>query len=542
MREMVNSAITFVPLRYHKKKDGTVFPVEVTPANFQWNGRKVIFGAIRDISERVKAEKDLRFTYFGLDHSNDAAFWMDAQGHFVYVNQAACSNLGYTREELLSMRLADIDPDFPTEAWPQVWEEVRRRKVWTLTARHRTKEGHTFPVEVTANYVNFDGQEYDCTMVRDISERVLAEQKLQSAAQNSERLREELELLLDSVPEGIYGMDPQGMITFANPAAAKLLGWNQADLIGKSAHDIMHHSHPDGSPYDPKTCPITMTLSQRTNQSEHNEVYWRKDGAHFEVEYVCAEIREGGKILGAVVIFRDISDRRRLEAVARQSEKMSGIGQLAAGVAHELNNPLGVILGFAQALTRRISASDPNADPLRSIEREAIRCRNLVQNLLLFSREHKPGFSLENPVTMLQSALSLVEAQAKVKRVEVRKEIAPDVPVVEMDGNQIQQVIINLCSNAMDAMPDGGVLTVGLGREEDRIVLRIADNGSGIPKEIREKIWEPFFTTKAAGKGTGLGLSLVYEIVHKHHGQIDLQSEVGKGTAFSIRLPFSQSK
>ena len=404
MREMVNDEITFIPLRYHKKKDGAIFPVEVTPAYFQLNGRKVVFGAIRDISERVKTEKDLQFKDFALDHSADAAFWMDPQGRFVYVNQAACASLGYTREELLSMRLADIDPDFPVEVWPQAWEEVRRLKVRTLVARHRTKEGRIFPVEVTANYVIFSGQEYNCTMVR------------------------------------------------------------------------------------------------------------------------------------------NISDRQRLEEIARRSEKMSAIGQLAAGVAHELNNPLSVILGFAQSLARRVPESDPTADPLRSVEREALRCRNLVQNLLLFSREHKPGFSLDNPVTMLRNAMSLVEAQAKVKRVEVRKEIAPDVMSVEMDTNQIQQVIINLCSNAMDAMPDGGILTVGLGREDDEISIRVADTGSGIPKEIRDRIWEPFFTTKEAGKGTGLGLSLVYEIVQKHHGQIDLESEVGKGAAFTLYLPMSQSK
>jgi PAS domain S-box-containing protein len=661
VQQVIDNKIGFLAMRYHKKRDGTVFPVEVTPATFKWGGRTVIFGGIRDISERVKAEEDLRFKTFALDHSGDAAFWMNAQGQFIYVNQAACANLGYTREELLGMRLSDIDPDFPAEVWPQAWEEVRRLTVRTLIARHRTKDGRLFPVEVTANYVNFGGQEYNCTTVRDISERVQAERKLQESesqfrqlaesiqevfwlcdidftriiymspayekvwgrpheslykdprgffegihpddrprviralqtvggsfdeeyriiqpsgsvrvihargfpvrdasgtlyrmagfaeditaywneVQQSGRLKRQIELLVNSVPEGIYGMDLHGIITFANPTAAKILGWEQADLIGKSAHDVMHHSYSDGTPYDPKTCPIAATVNQGTSQSGNNEVYWRKDGTNFEVEYVCEVIREEGKIQGAVVIFRDITDRRRLEAVTRQAEKLSAVGQLAAGVAHELNNPLAVILGFAQSLARRLPEGDENTVSLRSIEREALRCRNLVQNLLVFSREHKPGYSREDPATMLENALSLVEAQAKVKRLEVRKELAANVPGIEMNGNQIQQVIINLCSNAMDAMPDGGILTVALSPEKDGIAIRVTDTGSGIPKDIRDKIWEPFFTTKGVGKGTGLGLSLVFEIVQKHQGRIDLESEIGKGTTLTLHLPLSQTK
>jgi signal transduction histidine kinase len=143
---------------------------------------------------------------------------------------------------------------------------------------------------------------------------------------------------------------------------------------------------------------------------------------------------------------------------------------------------------------------------------------------------------------MLENALSLVEAQAKVKRLEVRKELAANVPGIEMNGNQIQQVIINLCSNAMDAMPDGGILTVALSPEKDGIAIRVTDTGSGIPKDIRDKIWEPFFTTKGVGKGTGLGLSLVFEIVQKHQGRIDLESEIGKGTTLTLHLPLSQTK
>jgi signal transduction histidine kinase len=284
-----------------------------------------------------------------------------------------------------------------------------------------------------------------------------------------------------------------------------------------------------------------MVLNGGSTQTTQNEVFWHKNGQSIQVEYVTTAIRENGTITGSVVVFRDVSDRAHLEAITRQSEKMAAIGQLAAGVAHELNNPLSVILGFAQSLIRRITHTDPTSLPLLSIERESLRCRTLVQNLLIFSREHKPGFSPEDPVGVIKSALMLIETQTRVKKINIVTEFPTEAPTVQMDGNQLQQVIINLCTNAIDAMPAGGTLTIGFQCHNDAVEIRVADTGTGIPAEIQAKIWEPFFTTKEVGKGTGLGLSLIYEIIKKHNGRIDLQSELGKGTVFIIHLPLTQN-
>ncbi|NNN05546.1 MAG: hypothetical protein HKL90_06565 [Elusimicrobia bacterium] len=225
---------------------------------------------------------------------------------------------------------------------------------------------------------------------------------------------------------------------------------------------------------------------------------------------------------------------------AFHSEKMSSVGQLAAGVAHEINNPLGVILGFAQGMASRLSADDPYALPLRSIERETLRCKALVQNLLAFSRRGEREFSEVDLRAAVGAALQLVKPRAHLRSVEVREELGVQPLLVWGDSGQLQQVIINLCNNAIDAMPDKGTLTVRLGTSALRpgySRLEVEDTGSGIPESLREKIFDPFFTTKEPGQGTGLGLALIHEIVTRHSGSVGFRPALGHGTVFHVELP-----
>jgi signal transduction histidine kinase len=273
----------------------------------------------------------------------------------------------------------------------------------------------------------------------------------------------------------------------------------------------------------------------------HETVRVRKDGRRIEVALTISPIRgDDGRIAGASVIARDITERRRLESMVTQSEKMSAVGQLAAGVAHEINNPLGVILGFAQGLVRRVQAGDAFEMPLKSIEREAMRCKTLVQDLLTFSRSSQAEMEPMDLNQAVEGALSLVQARAKIGPARLELAMAAGLPHVLGNRTQIQQIVINLANNAFDAMPSGGTLSVRseLAADGPRawIDLRVSDTGTGIPAEILPRIFEPFFTTKPAGKGTGLGLSLVYEIVKKHGGTVDVQSRPGF-TEFRIRLP-----
>jgi len=208
-------------------------------------------------------------------------------------------------------------------------------------------------------------------------------------------------------------------------------------------------------------------------------------------------------------------------------------------VAHEINNPLGVILGFVEGILWDVKPDDAMMIPLKSIERETIRCKHLVEDLLMFSRVSKTEQEPMDLNKAVTSALSLITAQARLRKIQVIQELSDALPVMMGNLNQVQQVVVNLANNAMDAMNENGIITVkteqmGEGAQR-RIVLRVIDTGSGIPPEILSRIFEPFFTTKPIGKGTGLGLGLVHEIVQKHGGTIEVESRPGR-TEFRVKF------
>ncbi len=225
-----------------------------------------------------------------------------------------------------------------------------------------------------------------------------------------------------------------------------------------------------------------------------------------------------------------------------QAGKLAAVGQLAAGISLEINNPLAVILGFAQGLERRVAASDPNRVPVLSIVREALRCKTLVQELLTFSRTAKTTVEKVDLNALVSSSMVLLEARARTQGIEVTTELHPAGVLVEANKIQLQQVIINLGTNAFDAMSSGGTLTVRTHGDAQQVVLEVQDTGSGIPEEVRARIFEPFFSTKEVGKGTGLGLSLVHEIVQQHKGSIEVKSELNCGTILRIVLPAREAK
>jgi len=231
---------------------------------------------------------------------------------------------------------------------------------------------------------------------------------------------------------------------------------------------------------------------------------------------------------------------RRAQAQLIQSEKLASIGELAAGVAHEINNPLGVILGFSQVILRKLPEDDPLHQPLASIEREGLRCKKIIQGLLDFSRHTMPTFQPVNLNDVVGSACDLFEYQITVNNVRMTKGFAPNLPEIRADANQLQQVFSNLIINAYHAMPKGGELRITTRAVGDHVQAIFADTGVGIPPENLKRIFDPFFTTKQVGKGTGLGLSVSHGIIESHGGKIEVDSQMGKGTTFVVALPVKQ--
>ncbi len=410
------------------------------------------------------------------------------------------------------------------------------------------------------------------------------------------RLQRQYEMVLNSAGEGIYVVDTELNTTFMNPAAARMLGWKTEELVGRPLHAIMHHTRPDGRPYPSTECPTYRALKGGVQIQVDDEVFWRKDGSSFEVEFTTTPLWEDDAIAGAVVVFTDITSRKQAEREAQknyaemkalnrkledaqnqllQSEKMASIGQLAAGVAHEINNPVGYInsnLGTLQKyLGDMFSMLDTyeQAEPLLAADAEALRnirtlkdkldiaylkedvfalmnesqegiarVKKIVQDLKDFSHVDEAEWQWADIRKGLDSTLNIVWNELKYKA-EVVKEYG-EMPEVECLPSQLNQVFVNLLVNAAHAIEDHGTITLRTGVGGEEVWAEIADTGKGIAAENLNRIFDPFFTTKPVGKGTGLGLSLSYSIIQKHHGRIEVASEAGKGTTFRIWLPIKQ--
>jgi signal transduction histidine kinase len=256
-----------------------------------------------------------------------------------------------------------------------------------------------------------------------------------------------------------------------------------------------------------------------------------------EQSLIEAVAREVGRIWGQQ---QAELERQRLQEQLRHADRLATIGQLAAGVAHELNEPLGSILGFAQ-LGRKTPDLPAQLDrDLERIEGAALHSREVVRKLNLFARQtptRQEGFDLTRAV---RDGMFLLESRCRKEGIDLQLELADDLGVVRGDSGQITQVLMNLVVNALQAMEDGGILHIATFREEDQACLQVADTGGGIPAEVCARIFEPFFTTKDVGEGTGLGLSVVHGIVSAHGGRIEVQSDTGRGTTFTVRLPIRE--
>ena len=340
--------------------------------------------------------------------------------------------------------------------------------------------------------------------------------------------------VLDALPDAVVVVDPGGTIRSAGGACERLLGYTPGELVGRSVEELVpeairasHTSYREAYARQARSRPMGQALDLHAR---------RKDGGLAPVDIELAPHRGGDGALDAVVaVVRDASERRALAEILRQSQKMEALGRLAAGVAHDFNNVLTTIIGYAELIRESAGERDVldwAAEVLLAAEHGAA----LSRQLLAFGRkqvlEPEP-LDLGEVVHGLEPMLRRLLGEAVTLRVET----APGLPLVETDRGQLQQVVVNLAVNGRDAMPQGGTLTIEAAATPEGALLAVSDTGTGMDEETQARIFEPFFTTKALGEGTGLGLATVYGIVVQSGGRIEVESEPGKGSRFLVRLP-----
>jgi len=359
--------------------------------------------------------------------------------------------------------------------------------------------------------------------------------------QKDEELRnseERLKILFEYAPDGVYLTDLKGNFVDGNLAAEKLIGYEREALIGKNFLQLKL--------LDPRQMPKAAAalaksiLGQPTGPDEF--ILHRKDGKQIPVEISTFPVKIKDKTL-VLGVARDITYRKKMEEQLMVTDRLASVGELASGVAHELNNPLTSVIGFSDLLLGRDLPDDIKED-LKIINREAQRTAGIVKNLLTFARKHETEKKLVNINELIQKVLELRAYEQKVNNIQTNTQFSPDLPKTMADAFQLQQMFINIIINAehfMDEAHRKGTLTITTKRAGDIIQASFADDGPGIPKENLGHLFDPFFTTKEVGKGTGLGLSICHGIITEHGGSIYAKSELGKGATFVVELPVTNS-
>ncbi len=494
----------------------------------------------RDITQRKRWERALRLTQFAVDRAADSAFWLKPDGELFYVNEAACRMLGYTADELGTLTISDIDPNIPRRLFSEFWDHLKQKGTNTIESQHRTREGKLIPVEIVANYLEFDGVEYVVAFARDITERKRAEDALRRSEANYRGL-------VEHANYGIYRSSPEGRFVSVNPALVEMLGYDtEADLLALDMErDVYAH---------PEERPRLVRQYQERGRIEGLELEWkRKDGSTMTVRVSGRPMHDPyGGLDGFEMIVEDVSERRTLEAQLRQAQKMEAIGQLTGGIAHDFNNLLSVIMLNAQLVAGALKAEQGDLVPeVQDIQEAARKAATMTKQLLGFSR-HADLTLLPTDLARVVSNLSSMMRRVLPENIRIRIAADETVPAVRADAGAVEQMLLNLATNARDAMPEGGALRVGAERCEvgedthasepwvkpgSYVRISVEDSGTGMDEDTKARIFEPFFTTKAPGVGTGLGMAMVYGLTKQHNGFVTVDSTVGQGTAVRLYFP-----
>ena len=351
---------------------------------------------------------------------------------------------------------------------------------------------------------------------------------LEQKALEIARLKDFSENIVESLNVGVLAVDLGGMVESWNTRMEQLFGVKRQDAVGHQLRALLPEE-------------LAAEIAVRREEEQITGIYKQRlqhQGKFLTLNVsITPLVSKSGERIGRLLLFDDVTQRERMEEQMTQTEKLTSLGLLAAGVAHEVNTPLAVISNYIQMLAKQMPEDDPRHNIIDKIVKQTFRASEIVNNLLNFSRTGAADLADIDVNRVVEETLSLVAHPLKTSQIHIVKQLGESLPPVRGSANKLQQVFLNLFLNARDAMPAGGMLEVRTAAHNGSVEVEVADTGAGIPREHIHRIFDPFFTTKSNGRGTGLGLSVSYGIIKEHAGKIDVRSTPGKGTSFHVEFP-----
>lgn len=538
-----------------KRKDGKVISVLRTAhTRYDPAGNVIGYeGICVDQTQRKEMERKLKkahdFRTNLIQTSIDGIIANDREGNIIIFNQSAQNIFGYTQEEALSkVHVMQLYPESKKGA-----RKIKKLiygpefggpgRLINYEVEILDKTGRKIPILLSATLLYEDGQEVATVgYFKDMREIKRLRREL------TKRFEFEHNLIQGSI-DAIIASDKDGNIIVFNQSAEKVLGYSEDQVIGKIFFDDLF---PETVAEEVKAELISEEYGGKNRLFLFETYIIDKTGDKIPIQLSEAVIFDEGKEIGMVACFRDLREIRKMEqqvtdqARLLHEHKMISLGRLSASVVHELNNPLSGILNYIRLMiriTNRGALDSKNIEKFQKyltlVESETSRCSKIVSNLLTFSRKSELKFNEININELLEKCILLSQHKLMLQNIEIETNLNPEIPEVLADFNETQQCVINLIFNAIDAMPDGGVLTLtsSFNPDNEMVEIKIEDTGCGIAEKDLHQIFDPFYSTKTEGKGLGLGLSMVYGIIDRHNGTITVDSVLEKGTVFTILLP-----
>jgi PAS domain S-box-containing protein len=474
---------------------------------------------------------------------------IDKNSRITSFNRSAEEITGFKREEVIGKDCCDIlQSEICENACPLKKTLESGNPVHNYEIKITSKSGDKVPVNITTSPLRSNKNEI-IGIVENF--RDLTKHKGLWGKLREERNRAQLYLNIAGVI--IIAINEKGVVTLINRKGCDVLGYEEEEIIGKNWYDLCV---PESDREERKdTFKKVMAGEQEEVEDYENTIVTKSGEERIMAWHNTTLTDKKGHIIGTLSSGEDITERKQTEAELIQSEKLASLGQLAASVAHEVNNPLSGILVYVTLLLKKYEQKNIQTEgtekQLLKMKKELERTSGIIKNLLDFSRQSEPNIRPVNFNAVVEAALQLVGHQISLENIKLEKKLDPQLPAVRADFDKMQQVLINIILNANQAMPDGGTLIIATSAAKgvkigesvnDAVKIEITDTGVGIAQENLDKLFTPFYTTKAKGKGVGLGLPVVQGIIDQHKGKIEVSSELGTGTTFTIYLEVMDGK